>query len=65
VTIKTTVGKCIFNNALPEDLQFTILEKVDLNKQFKKNEIKIVMDKVYDIGGQDLLADVANKLKDL
>ncbi len=65
VTIKTTVGKCIFNNALPEDLQFTVLEKVDLNKQFKKNEIKIVMDKVYDIGGQDLLADVANKLKDL
>lgn len=63
--IKTTIGRAIFNTVFPPELQFKTLGVVNTNKQFKKNEIKVVMDLVYDIWWQELLADVANKLKDL
>lgn len=48
--VTTTVGKCIFNNALPDVMQFTEIGKISTNKQFTKNEIKVAMDMVYDIG---------------
>lgn len=63
--VTTTVGKCIFNNALPDVMQFTEIGKISTNKQFTKNEIKVAMDMVYDIGWQELLSDVANKMKEL
>ena len=63
--VKSTVGRCVVNSVLPVDLQFAKVGKIDTNSQFKKNEIKIVMDAVYDIGGQDLLAETANKLKEI
>lgn len=64
-TLKTTVGRCIFNMVLPSELQFMSTNQIDTNKQLKKSEIKVVMDMVYDIGGQDLLSDVADQLKQL
>ncbi len=63
--VKTTVGRSIFNYVLPEEIQFKIIWSLDTNKQLKKNEIKVIMDLVYDIWWQELLADVANKLKDI
>lgn len=64
-TIKTTIGKCIFNSALPQELQFIDSPKINGNGLFKKKEIKIIMDMVYDVGGQLMLSETANKLKDL
>lgn len=47
--IKTTIGKCIFNHALPDELQFLEHAKVNANNLFRKKEIKIIMDMVYDL----------------
>ncbi len=64
-SIKTTIWKAIFNYALPTELQFIEHSKVNSNNLFKKKEVNIIMDMVYDVGGQAMLSEVANKLKDL
>ena len=56
--IETTVGRVIFNRILPESLRF-------INRLLDKGGIKEVMAMVYEVGGEDVTVDVADKVKDI
>jgi len=56
--IETTVGRVLFNRILPESLRF-------LNRLLDKGGIKEVMAMVYEVGGEEVTVDVADKVKDI
>lgn len=56
--IKTTVGKVIFNDILPEDLRF-------VNWQLDKGGIKDLIATLYEVCGDDRTPDVADAIKDI
>ena len=56
--IETTVGRVLFNRILPESLRF-------INRLLDKGGIKEVMALVYEVGGEDVTVDVADKVKDI
>lgn len=55
--IKTTVGRVIFNSALPEKLRF-------INKKITKKELKKILDQIYDDYDMNVTVGVADMLKD-
>ena len=56
--LNTTVGRVLFNRILPESLRF-------LNRLLDKGGIKEVMAMVYEVGGEEVTVDVADKVKDI
>ena len=56
--IETTVGRALFNRILPESLRF-------INRLLDKGGIKEVMAMVYEVGGEEVTVDVADKVKDI
>lgn len=56
--VNTTVGRAIFNNILPEEIQF-------VNTALDKGDVKDLIAEVYDICGQDVTTDVADGIKTL
>lgn len=56
--IETTVGRAIFNRILPEDVQF-------MNYTLDKGGIKDLIAEVYDICGEDVTTEVADRIKDI
>lgn len=56
--VSTTVGRAIFNNILPEEIQF-------VNTALDKGDVKDLIAEVYDICGQDVTTDVADGIKTL
>jgi len=56
--IHTTVGRVLFNRIMPESLRF-------INKVLDKGGIKKVISMLYEIGGEKVTGEVADKVKDL
>jgi len=56
--IKTTVGRAIFNNILPEQIQF-------VNTTLDKGGVKDLIADVYEICGQDVTTTVADGIKSI
>jgi len=56
--IITTVGRTIFNSILPSKLSF-------INKTQRKKDLKILLNKIYDVCGRDVTVEIANNIKDL
>ncbi len=56
--IETTVGRVLFNRVLPDSLRF-------INRLLDKGGIKEVMAMVYEVGGEEVTVDVADKVKDI
>jgi DNA-directed RNA polymerase subunit beta' len=56
--IDTTVGRVIFNRILPEEAQF-------VNRVLDKGGVKDLIADVYEICGQEVTTDVADKVKDI
>ncbi len=56
--IETTVGRVLFNRILPDSLRF-------INRLLDKGGIKEVMAMVYEVGGEEVTVDVADKVKDI
>ncbi len=56
--IHTTVGRVLFNRIMPESLRF-------INKVLDKGGIKKVIALLYEIGGEKVTGEVADKVKDI
>lgn len=56
--IDTTVGRVIFNRILPEKVRF-------VNQNLEKGAIKNLITKVYDLYGEDVTTDLADKIKEI
>jgi DNA-directed RNA polymerase subunit beta' len=56
--IDTTVGRVIFNRILPEEIQF-------VNRSLDKGGLKDLMAELYEIGGEEITPDVADRIKDI
>ena len=56
--VETTVGRVIFNRILPEDVQF-------VNDVLDKGGIKDLIAVVYEICGQEVTTEVADRIKDI
>lgn len=56
--IETSVGRILFNNALPEEVRF-------INKEMTKKELKSVVSQMLEIVGQDRTAVYVDNLKKL
>jgi DNA-directed RNA polymerase subunit beta' len=56
--IETTVGRVIFNNALPEKARF-------LNHTVDKRGLKKVLDRIFDLYGREEMVRVADEIKDM
>ena len=56
--IDTTVGRVLFNRILPDQIQF-------VNEELDKGGVKDLIANVYDICGQEVTTDVADKVKDI
>lgn len=56
--LDTTVGRVIFNRILPPKVQF-------VNEMLDKGGVKDLVADVYEISGQDVTTDVADRIKDI
>ena len=56
--IKTSVGRVLFNDILPEQIQF-------FNKELEKGGIKNLIKTIYDMCGEDTTTEVADNIKDI
>ncbi|MCL4561362.1 MAG: DNA-directed RNA polymerase subunit beta' [Chloroflexi bacterium] len=56
--VNTTVGRVIFNRILPEEAQF-------VNQVLDKGGVKDLVAEVYEICGQDVTTEVADRIKDI
>lgn len=56
--IDTSVGRIIFNDALPKNLQF-------INEEMTKKELKTMLSKILETEGQEKTAEFIDKIKDL
>ena len=56
--IETTVGRAIFNQILPPEVQF-------VNEKLDKGGVKDLIAEVYELCGQDVTTDVADRIKTL
>ncbi len=56
--INTTVGRVLFNYILPPETQFC-------NEMLEKGRIKSLIAEIYDLCGEDVTTDVADKIKDI
>jgi DNA-directed RNA polymerase subunit beta' len=58
VLVDTTVGRVIFNRILPEEVRFC-------NRSLDKGGVKDMIAEVYELCGEDITTDVADKVKDI
>ena len=56
--INTTVGRVLFNYILPSETQF-------YNDMLEKGRIKSLIAEIYDLCGEEVTTDVADKIKDI
>lgn len=56
--IDTSVGRIVFNDALPENFQF-------INEEMTKKELKTMLSKILETEGQEKTAEFIDKIKDL
>jgi len=56
-SITTIVGRVILNDILPEDMRF-------VDKTFRKKDLKILLDDLYENYGREITVQVADKLKE-
>jgi DNA-directed RNA polymerase subunit beta' len=56
--IETTVGRVLFNRILPEEVQFC-------NEELDKGGVKDLIANVYEICGDDVTTEVADRIKDI
>lgn len=56
--IKTTVGRVIFNSVLPKEVRF-------VNQVLDKGGVKDLIANVYEICGQEVTTEVADRVKDI
>jgi DNA-directed RNA polymerase subunit beta' len=56
--IDTTVGRVIFNRILPPEVQF-------VNEKLDKGDVKDLIADVYEVSGQDVTTEVADRVKDI
>lgn len=56
--INTTVGRVLFNYILPPEIQF-------YNDMLEKGRIKNLIAEIYDLCGEEVTTDVADKIKDI
>jgi DNA-directed RNA polymerase subunit beta' len=56
--ISTTVGRVLFNYILPPEIQF-------YNDMLEKGRIKNLIAEIYDLCGEEVTTDVADKIKDI
>jgi DNA-directed RNA polymerase subunit beta' len=56
--INTSVGRGLFNRILPENMRF-------LNKELEKAGVKILIKTIYDLCGEEVTTDVADKIKEI
>ena len=56
--INTTVGRVLFNWILPPEIQF-------FNDFLEKGRLKTLIAEIYDICGEEVTTDVADKIKDI
>jgi DNA-directed RNA polymerase subunit beta' len=56
--IDTTVGRVIFNKIMPEKIRY-------VNQNLEKGAIKNLITRVYDLYGEDITTEVADKIKEI
>jgi DNA-directed RNA polymerase subunit beta' len=56
--IETTVGRALFNRILPEEVQF-------VNEALDKGGVKDLIAQVYELCGEDVTTEVADRIKDI
>ncbi len=56
--IKTTVGRVLFNRVLPEEVQF-------VNEKLDKGGVKDLIAEVYELCGQEVTTNVADRVKSI
>jgi DNA-directed RNA polymerase subunit beta' len=56
--IETTVGRVLFNRILPAEIRF-------INRVLEKGSLKDLVAEVYEIAGEDLTPEVADRIKDI
>jgi DNA-directed RNA polymerase subunit beta' len=56
--VDTTVGRVLFNRILPEDVQF-------VNHKLDKGDVKDLIAEVYELCGQEITTQVADRIKSL
>jgi len=56
--ISTTVGRVLFNNILPEQVQF-------YNKVLDKGDVKVLVKTIYDLCGEEVTTTVVDSIKDI
>lgn len=56
--LDTSIGRIIFNDALPENLRF-------INEEMTKKELKMMLSKILESEGQEKTAEFIDKIKDL
>lgn len=56
--LNTTVGRVLFNWILPEDMRF-------YNDMLEKGRVKNLIADIYNLCGEDVTTDVADKIKDI
>ncbi len=56
--IDTTVGRVLFNRILPEQVQY-------MNEELDKGGVKDLVAEVYEVCGQDVTTEVADRIKDI
>ena len=56
--INTTVGRVLFNRILPEDVKF-------MNRTLEKGGVKNLIADVYELCGEDVTTEVADRIKDI
>jgi len=58
VLLETTVGRVLFNRILPPEVQF-------VNEVLDKGGVKDLVAEVYEVCGQEVTTDVADRIKDI
>jgi DNA-directed RNA polymerase subunit beta' len=56
--LNTTVGRVIFNRILPEEIQF-------VNWELDKGGLKDLVAELYEVGGEEVTPEVADRIKDI
>jgi len=56
--VTTSVGRVLFNNILPEEIQY-------FNKELEKGGIKALIKTIYDLCGEETTTRVADNIKDI
>ena len=57
-TVETTVGRVIFNDALPQEMDF-------INETIQKKKLHKLLNRIFDDYGQETAVKVADHIKDL